>query len=108
MARGLGLVRNAVLRRELASIAVGERMIGADLLPIEASASPDSREPYRLLEVLVHAPGEISHRLAPAQREWWSLVRRTVRGLGVCPHDAEMVEQPRRDFAQTVPGSGRD
>src|SRR6266851_747001 len=92
---------------ELDHVAVGDRMVPADMLSIESALAPHARVLDRPREVLVHELRDVFHRLTPAHGERPAEVRRTTRHLRVHAGEAEMVEEPGPDVAEALSGRRR-
>src|SRR5438093_11582010 len=91
---------------QLDHVAVLDPMSSTDLLSVESALAPDSRIAERPRNVLVHEPRDIFDRLAATQREWSTVVRRASGRLGVHADDAEPLEEPATEPAESASRGG--
>jgi hypothetical protein len=89
-------------------VAVGDAMIWSYLLTIECSAPPESCEHERPSDILVHEPGDIGHRVTPANDEWTCSVGWMARRLRVHAYDAQRAEHKWRESLERVAALRRD
>ncbi len=78
---------------ELDEIAIGNEVIGTDLLAVEYFAAPDACELQFSRDVLVHEFCDVKDSTAPAHRERFIRFGRLAGGLGVDTHDLECTKQ---------------
>src|SRR6266545_4215468 len=92
---------------ELNHVAVRQRVVPTDVLPVEPRAAPHARILERAREFLVHESGDVLHRLTAVQDE-----RPTPRGWAtrrprVHARDSEVAEQPGTDLPDPESGARR-
>ena len=89
---------------QLHNVAVGHRVVGANVLALEFRMAPDARVLERALEVLVHEPRDMAHCFPAAQGERPALVGRLPL-LHRDPFDRMLAAQ---SLVEGVPILGRD
>lgn len=93
----------AALRMQLQHVCIGNRVIGAHMLPAELSTPPNACEFECAREIRVHPHGHIQHGVAAAHRKGPMLVKGLAGRLGIDAHDPQDPEEERADFAQSSP-----